>query len=1125
MVKRTVSVVLLIGTLALLSASSGLASSAAPGWDVAARTFPTYLAPGVKGAIEVRVVNIGAANSKGVVTIIDDLPAGVVATGAGSFDGLKNVINGYFEDEQWDCGGNGPGEAVAGATVVTCTSDPIHLPHILAGGGVPTRGTNVLAEIPESNGDPDLGIGVEVPSGTAEGTRTGAQANRVTVTGGGASVGASESEPVTISSSAPAFGFSGADMWFSNADGTFDTQAGSHPYEASFEFDMNNVAKNPEYGPVGGEPRNLTFRLPSGFVGDPSAVAQCPRALFVTETKCPPSTQVGELISKFLGDAELSPTPVFNLVPEPGEPAEFGFVINGNLTIVDTEVRSGSDYGITSITNNITRTRLVGAVLTLWGEPSDPSHAPWRCEKPLFEEYQCGVKVAQTHKPFLTLPTSCVGPQVISLRVNAWEDPTEFAATSFSTHDGNGEPVGFTGCEDLDFGPTITTSPDTAKADTPAGLTVEVKPLLGGLQDGEGLSTADIQDTTVALPRGLVINPGQAAGLQSCGPAEDGLTTEAEKAEGKEDNGPPDCPSASRVGAVIIKSPLIEDASEKQFEGNVYVLRSNPPELKLLVAASADGVNLKLVGIVHLDEQTGQLVTTFAGTPALPFTDLKLAFSGGAQAALATPTQCGSYGAAQGFAADFAPWASPFVADVFSTASFQITSGNGNAPCPPSPLPFTPSLIAGSTTDQAGGFTDFSLLLQAPDDQQRIERLQFKVPEGLLGMIGKVPLCTNAQAEANACSAASQIGHTVVASGPGPYPLVVPEPGQPPAPIYLTESYDGAPYGLSIVVPLHVGPFVLPTQRVRAKIEVDPLTAQITVTTNQFPQVVAGVPTDLRTIDAVVDRREFMFNPTSCSAMSFSGTAWGTPPPGSGGGSGAAAPISSHFQMGSCRSLLFKPNFKVSTSGKTSRKNGASLDAKIIYPRGPLGANQASSQSNLKSVKVDLPKQLPSRLTTLQKACTSQVFEANPANCPADSRVGTASAITPVLPVELTGPAYFVSYGGAKFPELVFALQGYGVTIYVHGETFINKAGITSSTFHRVPDVPIYQFELKLPQGPFSALAANGNLCKTHLKMPTSFTAQDGAVIHQTTPITVTNCVKHKTKKAAKHTRKGKRRK
>jgi hypothetical protein len=492
-----------------------------------------------------------------------------------------------------------------------------------------------------------------------------------------------------------------------------------------------------------------------------------------------------------------------------------------------------------------------------------------------------------------------------------------------------------------------------------------------------------------------------------------------------------------------------------------------------------------------------------------------LSFSGGPQAALATPTLCGTYGPGQGFFADFASWASPFVADVSPGAEFAIATGPNGTPCPSSPLPYSPTLIAGSTTDQAGGYTNFSLLLQAADDQQRTERLQFKVPQGLLGMISQVPLCPEPQAQNGTCSSASQIGHTVVASGPGPYPLVVPQPGQPPAAIYLTGPYKGAPYGLSIVVPVVVGPFTLQTQIVRAKIEVDSLTAQIRVTTDTFPQVIDGVPTDLRTVNAVIDRPRFMFNPTNCSPMSFSGTAWGTPPPGVGG-PGSTAAISSPFQMGSCRSLLFKPDFRVSTSGKTSRKNGASLDARIVYPTGPLGANQASSQSNIRSVKVDLPKQLPSRLTTLQKACTSATFEANPANCPAASRVGTVSAVTPVLPVTLTGPAYFVSYGGAKFPELVFALQGYGVTVYVHGETFISKAGITSSTFHAVPDVPIYSFELKLPQGPFSALAANGNLCKSTLRMPTMFTAQDGTVIHQTTRVGVTGCGKAKQGKKSK---------
>jgi hypothetical protein len=263
--------------------------------------------------------------------------------------------------------------------------------------------------------------------------------------------------------------------------------------------------------------------------------------------------------------------------------------------------------------------------------------------------------------------------------------------------------------------------------------------------------------------------------------------------------------------------------------------------------------------------------------------------------------------------------------------------------------------------------------------------------------------------------------------------------------------------------------------------------------------------------------------------------------------------VTSPFQSASCQTLKFEPKFTVSTSGKTSRTQGASLHVKLTYPTGALGKD-----TNIAKVKVDLPRQLPSRLTTLQKACTETQFEANPAGCPAESRVGQAKAITPLIPVPLEGPAYFVSHGGAKFPELIIVLQGYGVTIDLHGETFINKEGITSSTFAAIPDQPIGSFELTLPEGKYSALAANGNLCaptktilvkkkivvksKGHkqtvtrkvkqttagsLVMPTAFVAQNGTELHQNTPISVTGCAKatkktKKAKKAASKVRKGK---
>jgi hypothetical protein len=150
-------------------------------------------------------------------------------------------------------------------------------------------------------------------------------------------------------------------------------------------------------------------------------------------------------------------------------------------------------------------------------------------------------------------------------------------------------------------------------------------------------------------------------------------------------------------------------------------------------------------------------------------------------------------------------------------------------------------------------------------------------------------------------------------------------------------------------------------------------------------------------------------------------------------------------------------------------------------------------------------------LTTLQKACTAAQFNLNPAGCPAASDVGQAVVHTPVLPVPLVGPAYFVSHGGEAFPQLVVVLQGYGVEIIVEATTFISKASVTSLTFKTAPDAPFSSFTLSSPEGPDSILTANGNLCTSKLTMPTELVGQNGVVLHETTKIAVTGCPKVKT--------------
>ncbi|HEV3069973.1 MAG TPA: hypothetical protein VGY76_00935 [Solirubrobacteraceae bacterium] len=1065
------------------------------------------------GTINIDVFNIGAGASNGPITVTDTLPPGLKAKDAGQLIGSQGWgVDPNIRHGQWLCAGNGPGPApsVAGATVVTCRNSPSGLRSIPGGGAMPES----VAEFRTVPVDPRIGIAVEA-SGEEEGVT-----NRVSIAGGGAATSAATTDSVSVSSRPAAPGIVQWDAWASNADGTIAAQAGSHPYELTTVFTVATGVNAKKGGFVlGGEARDIAIKLPPGLVGNLRNMPQCSRTQFdETESEhslCPPSTQVGTLGSVGL---IVSPSgPIYNLAPRPGEAAEFGFEFGQVKVVIRFDVRSGGDYGITAHVSNLPPEEIVQGVATIWGVPAAKSHNLWRgpaeeeCAQAQIEnspqtgiESYCTGPQRPIFTPILTLPVSCAAPGPFGISVlDSWQPPAFASQMTSPVHDSSDLPSGFTGCEDLTFGPSAVITPSTSWADSPSGLTAEVTPQLGGLEEVNGLGSSDIQSATVTLPPGLVVNPGQAAGLVACSRAQAALES---LPGGEENDGPAACPGASKLGTVMVRSPLIEAAGEKQLEGSVYLLQSNPPELKLLAAASADGVNVKLQGTVHLNEQTGQVTATFAGTPQVPASLFKLTFSEGARAPLVTPARCGTETAD----AVFTSWSSPELPAFATTSAFTIAEGSGGGACPAGSLPFAPTITAGTVNDRAGQFAGFTMHLQRGDDQQRVEKLAITLPPGLAGMIANVPVCPEPQAAQGSCPAGSQIGHAVVTAGPGQDPLVIPQPGGPEVKVYLTGPYAGAPFGLSIVTPVVAGPFNLGSVVSRARIAVDPHTAQVTIATDPLPQILDGVPTDIRTIDVTVDRPGFTFNPTNCNALALSGAI--------GGAEGASAPVSVPFQVTNCAALAFKPSFTVSTQARTSKKNGASLDVKVAYPTGayPVGRGQA----NIHSVAVTLPKQLPSRLTTIQQACPQATFAANPASCPAGSLIGTAAAKTPVLAGALTGPAYLVSHGGAAFPDLVIVLQGEGVTLDLVGSIDI-KHGVTSSAFNGVPDAPISTFALSLPEGPHSALAAvlpakaKGSLCATRLTMPTTLTAQDGAQIKQNTKIAVTGCAK--AKKRAKH--------
>ncbi len=809
--------------------------------------------------------------------------------------------------------------------------------------------------------------------------------------------------------------------------------------------------------------------------------------------------------------------PLFNLTPARGEPARFGFELVGSPVTLDTSVRTGSDYGVTVSVSNITQLiTFLSSTVTFWGVPGSSAHDAsrgWGCVVGGKWAEESGLECQSTSQPnpppFLTLPTECTpsfepNAEGVSWPTKAAPEGLRFGPFGSALKDRLERTVGISGCNQLAFSPSIEATPEARSASSPTGLTTTVHVPQEANSNAEGLASSNVRDIDVTLPEGVTLNPAAAGGLEACSESQIGFLGSFGGALQFGSTLPAaSCPEASKVATAKITTPLLANP----LEGAVYLASQNANPFGSLVAMylvasdPVSGVLVILPGDVSLNQSTGQVTATFDDNPPLPFEDAQLSFFGGPRAALSTPAHCGTYTTQ----ASFTPWSGN--PPVNTTSSFQVTSGPGGGPCRGGVLPFSPTLAAGTTNLQAGGFTPLSTTIFREDGNQPIGSVSVRTPPGFAAMISSVTPCAEAQANAGTCGSESLIGHTTVSVGVGSEPYNV-TGGQ----VFLTGPYKGAPFGLSIVTPAKAGPFDLGQVIVRARLEIDRRTAQATVVTDSegpyaIPRILDGIPLQIKRVNVTIDRPGFAFNPTDCNPLSLSGSI--------GSFEGQSAPVAVPFQVTNCSILKFTPKFTVSTSAKTSKKYGASLTTKLSYPNGPQGA-----QTNIAKVKVSLPLQLPSRLTTLQKACVAAVFEANPAACPPQSIVGRAKVVTPVLPVPLSGPAYFVSHGNEAFPNLTIILQGDGVTVELVGDTLIRK-GITTTTFKATPDTPFSSFELTLPEGPYSALTANANLCQnaSKLLMPTELQAQDGAIVKQNTKIAVTGCPK--AKKAKKHPKKG----
>ncbi len=861
----------------------------------------------------------------------------------------------------------------------------------------------------------------------------------------------------------------------------FFEQAAGHPPVGFTQFIVRSNAVGLGQQPVG-ELKTVRVDLPVGLSVNPGATDRCPLATFKAGAGgCPTGSIVGEsevtisappLYLPLPPTAPLTKVSVYNVIPPEGEPARFGLELAGNEVYLEADVAWDGDYHegftiqvpkalpIPGIEGLILQNRLVfdgeageGFITT----PSTCLGEAFTESGSLYSTLLYAGSYTEFETPGYTFPQSAA-PQLES-PIPPGTSPKE--------------------CGTIPYEPSLAVEPGTTETNSPAGAGVEVA--VPHLTDTESdQDSSNTRSAEVTLPLGMGINPSAATGLKTCTDAEFGKGTK----------NPIACPAASKIGTVTIESPPLP---EGDLEGDVYVgqqLSRDPTsgeEYRIFVAANSAryGISVRLLGKVRADPVTGQLATTIADTPQVPFTTFRLDFDGGPRAVLSSPPTCGP----NGTSSEMTPWAPIPAASPSDEFDLTATPGGGECAKTMAARAFAPAFAVAPQGNRAGAFSPLSLRISRPDGQQELKGVDITLPPGLTGRLAGIPYCPEsalaaaaanagrAERDASSCPAASLIGSATIDAGTGPEPLRI------GGKAFLSGPYKGAPLSLAVVTPATAGPFDLGTAVVRVALFVEPETAQVHAVSDPIPDVYGGTQLSVRAVDVNLDRDRFTLNPTSCEPLAGGGAL-------RGGGANPADPaafsafaVAIGLQTSDCGALKFRPKLYTRLfGGRNSTKRG-----KFPKFRATLVAREGDA--NIRRAAVTLSHALILEQGHIRTLCTRPQLAAGA--CPRASIYGNARAKSPLLDDELVGPVYLVPGStDSGLPDLLADLRGQ-VNIRLRGVISSSKARL-KTVFPAVPDVPVSKFVLTMKGGKRGLLTNTRDLCKGKVKSFLRFEGQNG---------------------------------
>jgi len=629
-------------------------------------------------------------------------------------------------------------------------------------------------------------------------------------------------------------------------------------------------------------------------------------------------------------------------------------------------------------------------------------------------------------KAVLALPTKCGRALSAVTRVRGGQHPERW----ISQESTSSSPI--VGCGDVPFAPLASVSLSNSRADAPSGATVRLE--IPQDESPNGLASSAVSAISVVLPEGMTVSPGGASGLVACSDEQIGIGTEAD----------PTCPSASRVGSIEME---VAGLGTEAIRGTIYLGAERPGErLRTFVAAKMRGTEIKFAGSMSADPETGQMVTKLDNLAPVPLESMTMRFDGGPGALLATPLTCGPAKTT----ATFTPYSG--TGPVTATASVSTDAANG-APCSGQP-PFSPSFAGGSTSAVAGRPTSFRSLITRQDGEQVPAGTEVTFPAGISAKLGAIATCADADVSRGSCDAKSRVGTAVAELGPGP------DPAQVKGGVFLTGPYRGQPFGLALAFGGQVGPLDLGTMVVRGALRIDPQSGQLSAAIESLPRLFEGIAVRFQTISLSLDRPGFLTNPTSCSPSSIVSMVTSV--------SGQISRSEVPFKMSGCVRLPFKPRFSLALAGAAQLRDGGKPALRI-------GVGLPSGGANLRSADISLPTQLHFDGAGPEEICSRRA--AIKGKCPAGSRVGSASAVTPSLDEPLRGGVYVAQPRGGGQPDLWTHLEGGGVKLDMRsGST--GKDGQLHTKLSDLPDFPVSRLRLTFNGGRGGLFSLKGDLCR-----------------------------------------------